>query len=204
MTEYCSKTGTEIDPLVINLEKPRMTESRPSRSNDSQRSSSLLHNLGNSISISKSRGENGFSPKKMRDCPKVTGSPVPRFTVPRTVKDSENWRLEDTDKGTRILKHTVSGFAMELYNATKNPEAAAAAQIRAKAGNPNAKVRSVSCRLFSTLYVKTTHCLFLTQTWSITKLGGADDMFGDYLFADCANLLCLSGQTYSQNFEVYL
>ena len=191
MTEYCSKTGTEIDPLVINLEKPRMTESRPSRSNDSQRSSSLLHNLGNSISISKSRGENGFSPKKMRDCPKVTGSPVPRFTVPRTVKDNENWRLEDTDKGTRILKHTVSGFAMELYNATKNPEAAAAAQIRAKAGNPNAKVRSV-VNFLAHCMSRPLQCLFLTQMWSITKLGGARDRFGDYLFAECANLLCLS------------
>ena len=39
-------------------------------------------------------------------------------------KESENqeWSVEETDKGTRILKHRVSGVALELYNTTKDPE----------------------------------------------------------------------------------
>ena len=39
-------------------------------------------------------------------------------------RDSENqeWSMEETDKGTRILKHRVSGVALELYNTTKDPE----------------------------------------------------------------------------------
>ena len=147
MTEYCSKTGTEIDTSVINLEKPRKprtprkvkseTESRP-RSSIKEKSPSLLRNLGNSISIFKSRGDSGFKPKKSRSengfRPKSENGFGPKEI--QNVKENQDWSMEETDKGTRILKHRVSGVAMELHNATKDPGAATPVK------GPNTKVSS--------------------------------------------------------------
>ena len=164
MTDYCSKTGTEIDPSVINLEKPRKprkpraSDSRP-RTSDHPKSPSLLRNLGNSISIFKSRSANGFRPKKSGSenvfRPKSENGFRPKEI--NRVNQNQDWSTEETDKGTRILKHRVSGVAMELYNATKDPETATPIK------GPNTKVSSPQiCDIFQAMLSQ--------QEWSVLAL----------------------------------
>ena len=155
LTEYCTRTGTVIDPSVINLKKPRVSRKSsvsnppsPKKQPKPMSGLSLLRNLGNSISIiksnvfNKSRGENGFSPKK---------SGIENGFSPKKMrmengfrpKESENqeWSMEETDRGTRILKHRMSGVALELYNTTKDPETPTPIK------GPNTKVISYICAI---------------------------------------------------------
>ena len=155
MTEYCTRTGTVIDPSVINLKKPRVSRKSsvsnppsPKKQPKPKSGLSLLRNLGNSISISKSNGidksrsENGFSPKKSR---MENGFSPKKMRMENgfMFKESENqeWSMEETDEGKRILKHRVSGVALELYNTTKDPETPTPIK------GPNIKVTSVNCSI---------------------------------------------------------
>ena len=56
---------------------------------------------------------------------------------------SADWSVEETDRGTRVLRHRGTGVAVELHDATKNPTA-----TQAKAGNPNTKVSTIASGLW--------------------------------------------------------